>query len=104
MASTKGSIVQVRITPDEKALLQQQADDIGISLSRLLRSVILSEDKINIFPGGKDILTQLYEIKAAVERNSMDNSGITDQLARCADALCKIADALTDLSEGGDDE
>ena len=103
MASTKGTTIQVRIKPEEKAALQQRADDIGISLSRFLRNVILSEDKINIFPGGKDILAQLYEIKAAVELNSIDRN-ITDQLARCADALCRIADQLTDLSDGGEEE
>lgn len=36
------------------------------------------------FPGGKDILSQLHEIKAAVEQNSID-SNINDQLERCAD-------------------
>ena len=103
MAYTKDSTVQVRIKPDEKAALQQKADDIGISLSKLLRGLILNPDKITIFPRGKDILKQLHEIRAAVEQNSNDSS-ITDQLERCADALCRIADQLTDLSDGGDVE
>jgi len=103
MKESKGKLIQLRVTQEEKDMLQQQADSIGVSLSGLLRKMVLSEEKITVFPGGKDILTQLYEIKATVEQNSMD-SGITDQLARCADALCKIADHLTDLSDGGDDE
>ena len=103
MASTKGTTIQVRIKPEEKAALQSQADDIGISLSKLLRGLILNPDKITIFPGGKDILSLLHEIKAEVEENSIDSS-ITDQLERCADALCRIAEQLTDLSDGGEDE
>lgn len=103
MAQSKRTGVHVRITPDEKAALQMRADDIGISLSGLLRSLILNDERITVLPGGKDILMKLHEISAAIEQNNIDSS-ITEQLERCADALCRIADQLTDLSDGGDDE
>lgn len=103
MKESKEKLIQLRVTQEKKERLQQLADSIGVSLSGLLRKMVLSDEKITVYPGGKELLVQLHEIKAAVELNGID-SNITDQLGRCADALCRIADQLTDLSDGGDDE
>jgi hypothetical protein len=63
MTDGKTSVIGLRVTEEEKKILQQMADERGQNVSEVVRSVMFSEDAIvGELPGSlKDLLTQVSQ-------------------------------------------
>ena len=82
---------KIRCTLEEKELLKTSADEVGISMSDFVRSLIFGQEKLILLSEGADIAKSLFLIHTDLEyfRN---NGGIPDESVRA------ITGALNDVS------
>lgn len=99
MKSSKDKTLQIRVTAEEKCLLDRQAADIGVSTSQLLRKKVFSEDKVFVLSSGKEIAATLYQVLSIVQKSGNSQEAL-QLLCKCEEQLCLIAEKLSDLSEG----
>lgn len=83
--------VKVRLCSAEKDLLKKSAEEVGLSMSDYIRSIIFSDKKLILLTEGSEIAKSLFLIHSDLEyfRNS---GGIPEQSAEA------ITIALNDVS------
>ncbi len=58
--------INLRITPDEKRILEQAAEESGMSFSRYVRSLVFPDNPQNINP-------EVYNIPLRLQKNQLIN-------------------------------
>lgn len=83
--------MKIRCFIEEKELLKKNADEVGLSMSDFIRSLIFTKEKLVLLSEGADIAKSLFLIHTDLEyfRN---NGGIPKESARA------ILEALNDVS------
>ena len=83
--------VKIRCFLEEKGLLKKSADEVGLSMSDFIRSLIFGKEKLVLLSEGSEIAKALFLIHADLEyfRN---NGGIPSESVRA------ITEALNDVS------
>lgn len=91
--------VKVRLCSDEKETLKKSAEEVALSMSDYIRSIIFSNKKLVLLTEGSEIAKSLFLIHSDLEyfRNS---GGIPDQSAEAiTGALNNVSKKLYELTE-----
>ena len=83
--------MKIRCYLEEKGLLKKKADEVGMSMSDYVRSLIFGKEKLVLLSEGSEIAKNLFLIHTDLEyfRN---NGGVSSESARA------IAETLNDVS------
>lgn len=91
--------VKIRLCPDEKNLLKKSAEDIGLSMSDYVRSIIFSDKKLILLTEGSEIAKSLFLIRSDFEY-FRSNGGIPEQSVEAiTGALNDVSAKLYELTE-----
>ena len=113
MANEKkmNSEIKLRCFLEEKGLLKKSADEVGLSMSDFIRSLIFGKEKLVLLSEGSEIAKNLFLIHTDLDyfRN---NGGIPDESIRAitmalsdVSAQLNAVDAkLTDLHDDNEEE
>ncbi len=109
----KSTQIQFKLSPEAKEKIQLKADRMNLDLSKFIRAVALSDDKIIVLDKGGYIARNLIEIQDSLNCALRDGK-INDNLCKalCSklndifDKFIQLSEQLTDISaiEGCDDE
>lgn len=83
--------MKIRCYLEEKELLKKQADEVGMSMSDYVRSLIFGNEKVVLLSEGAEIEKAVYLIQTDLEY-FLSNRGIPDESVRA------ITEALNDVS------
>ena len=83
--------VKIRLCPDEKDLLKKSAEEVGLSMSDYIRSIIFSDKKLVLLTEGSEIAKSLFLIRSDLEY-FRSSGGIPEQSVEA------ITEALNDVS------
>lgn len=83
--------MKIRCFLEEKELLKKSADEVGLSMSDFIRSLIFGKEKLIVLSEGSEIAKNLFLIHTDLEyfRN---NGGVASESVRA------IAETLNDVS------
>ena len=113
MANEKkmNSEIKLRCFLEEKGLLKKSADEVGLSMSDFIRSLIFGKEKLVLLSEGSEIAKNLFLIHTDLDyfRN---NGGIPDESIRAitmalsdvSAQLNAVAAKLTDLHDDNEEE
>lgn len=82
---------KIRCFLEEKGLLKKKADEVGMSMSDYVRSLIFGNEKVVLLSEGAEIAKALFLIHTDLEY-FRSNGGIPDESVRA------ITEALNDVS------
>ena len=91
--------MKIRCYLEEKGLLKKQADEVGMSMSDYVRSLIFGNEKVVLLSEGTEIAKSLFLIHTDLEyfRN---NGGIPEESLRAiTEALNEVSAQLNAVSE-----
>ena len=91
--------VKIRCFLEEKGLLKKSADEVGLSMSDFIRSLIFGKEKVVLLSEGSEIAKALFLIHTDLEyfRN---NGGIPEESLRAiTESLDDVAAKLNAVSE-----
>lgn len=103
--------IKLRCFLEEKELLKKSADEVGLSMSDFVRSLIFSKKKLVLLSEGSDIAKALFLIHTDLEyfrnnggipKESME--AITDALADVSTKLNEVSDKLTDIHADNEED
>ncbi len=83
--------LKIRCFLEEKELLKKSADEVGLSMSDFVRSLIFGKDKLILLSEGSEIAKTLFLIHTDLEY-FRSNGGIPEESARA------ITESLNDVS------
>ena len=102
--------MKIRCYLEEKGLLKKQADEVGMSMSDYVRSLIFGNEKVVLLSEGTEIAKSLFLIHTDLEyfRN---NGGIPEESLRAITAalnevsaqLNAVSEKLTDIHAGSEE-
>lgn len=93
------SEVKIRLCPDEKDLLKKSSEEIGLSMSDYIRSIVFSDKKLVLLTEGSEIAKSLFLIHSDLEY-FRSSGGIPDQSAEAiTGALNNVSTQLYELTE-----
>ena len=108
----KTTQIQIKLSPEAQERIQLKAERLNLDVSKFIRTVALSDDKIIVLDKGGYIARSLIEIQDILSCALRDGK-IDDNLCRilCSrlndifDKFIKLTEQLTDISviEGCDD-
>lgn len=103
--------IEVKLSPEEKHLLEEKAKSVGVTKSTLIRQLLQTDDRIIVLGSGQEIVSVLYQINAKLEGclamktlAAPEAASLREAIRKIAAAFCTLADGLTDLSEDDDGE
>lgn len=103
--------VRVRLTSEEKAQLEQLAQNTGLDMSKLIRSAVFSKQKLVFLVKGKEIAASLFQIHKDLEQLCSESVIPASEIGRLEAAMNEVAaqlravaEQLTDIHELADDE
>ncbi len=109
--SNKRTEIKLRISEEEKARMKHLADTAGITLSDLIRSAVLEENKLVFLPEGGAIINRLVEIHKELIRcrNEHFLSGrsaamLLVRLEEVSEQLYDVSEKLTDIHHQDEEE
>ena len=96
--------IKIRCFLEEKGLLKKSADEVGLSMSDFIRSLIFGKDKLVLLSEGSDIAKALFLIHTDLEY-FRSSGGIPEESLRAiteafndvSTKLDAIAENLTDI-------
>mgnify|MGYP003313020484 CR=1 FL=1 len=98
------SEIKVRCTSEEKELLKKSADEVGLSMSDYVRSLIFTKKKLVLLSEGSEIAKSLFNIYTELDyfRNNgyiPENSAraVTEALYDVSTQLNAVSEKLTDI-------
>lgn len=89
--NTMNAEIKFRCCNDEKELLKKSAEDVSLSMSDFIRSLIFSKEKLVLLSEGAEIAKSLFLIHTDLEY-FCNNGGIPSESVRA------ITEALNDVS------
>ena len=102
--------VKIRCFLEEKGLLKKSADEVGLSMSDFIRSLIFGKEKLVLLSEGSEIAKALFLIHADLEyfRNnggipSESVRAITEALNDVSAQLNAVSEKLTDIHAGSEE-
>ena len=102
--------IKLRLAPDEKERLKQIADDAGLTMSELVRSVIFSERKVVFLVKGAEIAASMFHIRTdldALRREGVIPASEIDRLQNAIESvgteLHAIRERLSDLHDNDEE-
>lgn len=103
--------IKLRCSETKKASLKKRADEVGLSMSDYIRSLIFTEDNLIFLSEGAEISKALFLIHTDLEY-FRDNGGIpsesvraiTEALNDVSAQLNAVSAKLTDIHKEDDDE
>lgn len=103
--------IKLRCSETKKASLKKRADEVGLSMSDYIRSLIFTEDHLIFLSEGAEIAKALFLIHTDLEY-FRDNGGIpsesvraiTEALNDVSAQLNAVSAKLTDIHKEDDDE
>ena len=103
--------IKLRCFLEEKGLLKKSADEVGLSMSDYVRSIIFGDEKLVLLSEGSEIAKALFLIHTDLEyfRN---NGGIPEESLRAitealndvSAQLNSVSEKLTDIHAGSEEE
>ncbi len=102
--------VKIRCFLEEKGLLKKSADEVGLSMSDFIRSLIFGKEKLVLLSEGSEIAKALFLIHADLEY-FRSNGGIpsesvraiTEALGDVSTQLNAVSEKLTDIHAGSEE-
>ena len=103
--------IKIRCASDEKELLKKNADEVSLSMSDFVRSLIFGKEKLVLLTEGADIAKALFLIHIDLEyfrknggipKESLD--AITDTLNDVSTQLNAVSEKLTDIHADSEEE
>lgn len=101
---TKSTEIKIRISLEEKELLKQSTESVGVSMSDMIRGAIFSEEKIVLLSEGKSIAAELFRIQKELEYfhscGDLPHDAIASLVGAFEDlksALFHLMDKVTDI-------
>ena len=91
--------VKIRLCPDEKDLLKKSAEEVGLSMSDYIRSIIFSDKKLILLAEGSEIAKLLFLIRTDLEHFRKCESFPQEAVKPLMDALNDVSKNLFVLSE-----
>ena len=101
---------KIRCFLEEKELLKQSADEVGLSMSDFIRSLIFGKEKLVLLSEGADVAKSLFLIHNDLEY--FHNSGgipkesleaLTGALNDVSTMLNAVSEKLTDIHAGSEE-
>ena len=102
--------IKIRCASDEKELLKKNADEVSLSMSDFVRSLIFGKEKLIILKEGADVAKNFFLIHTDLEY-FYGNGGIPEESIRAiiealidVDAqLNAVSEKLTDIHAGSEE-
>ena len=91
--------VKVRLCPDEKETLKKSAEEVALSMSDYIRSIIFSNKKLILLTEGSEIAKSLFLIRTDLEHFRKCESFPQEAVKPLMDALNDVSKSLFVLSE-----
>lgn len=105
---TKSTDIKIRLSLEEKDVLKQSAESVGVSMSDFIRSAIFSDEKVVLLTEGKSIAAELFRIQKELAYFHSCGNLPQDALESLKEAfediilkLVQLMDKVTDI--GGDE-
>lgn len=98
-SKTLTSEVKIRLCPNEKDLLKKSAEEVELSMSDYIRSIIFSDKKLVLLTEGAEIAKLLFLIRSDLEHFRKCNSFPQEAVKPLMDALNDVSKNLFVLSE-----
>lgn len=103
--------LKIRCNDTEKVSLKKSADEVGLSMSDFVRSLIFGQEKLILLSDGAEIAKALFLIHTDLEyfRNNggipkESIEAITKALNDVSAKLNEVSEKLTDIHKEDDDE
>ncbi len=101
--------VKVRLCSDEKETLKKSAEEVGLSMSDYIRSIIFSDKKLVLLTEGAEIAKLLFLIRTDLEHfrkcESFPREAVKPLMGALNDVYTKLYDLTEKLSDiHADDE
>jgi len=87
--------IKVRCVLEEKGLLKKSADEVGLSMSDFIRSLIFGKEKLVLLSEGSEIAKNLFLIHTDLEY-FCNNGGIPEESIEAL--TCALYDVSTQLN------
>lgn len=91
--------VKVRLYLEEKGLLKKSADEVGLSMSDYIRSIIFIDKKLVLLTEGSDIAKYLFLINTDLEHFRKCESFPQEAVKPLMEALNDVSQKLYELTE-----
>ncbi len=100
--------VKVRLCSDEKETLKKSAEEVGLSMSDYIRSIIFSDKKLVLLTEGAEIAKLLFLIRTDLEHfrkcESFPREAVKPLMGALNDVYTKLYDLTEKLSDIHADE
>ena len=111
MNDKRTKVIQIRVSEEEKAKIEDITKSVGTDVSTFLRKVALKNDKVILLEEGPTIAKELYElvctIKSAENSDKIEGVYVAAFLSKVEaliSAFNKLTEKLTDISDSEIDE
>ena len=91
--------IKVRLYLEEKGLLKKSADEVGLSMSDYIRSIIFSDKKLILLTEGAEIAKSLFLIRTDLEHFRKCESFPQEAIKPLMEALNDVSQKLYALTE-----
>lgn len=91
--------VKVRLCSDEKETLKKSADEVGLSMSDYVRSILFSNKKLILLTEGSEIAKSLFLIRTDLEHFRKCESFPQEAVQPLMEALNDVSQKLYELTE-----
>lgn len=91
--------VKVRLYLEEKGLLKKSSEEVGLSMSDYIRSIIFSGKKLVLLTEGAEIAKSLFLIRSDLEHFRRSESFPQEAVKPLMEALNDVSQNLYDLTE-----
>lgn len=91
--------VKVRLCSDEKETLKKSAEEVGLSMSDYIRSILFSNKKLVLLTEGSEIAKSLFLIRTDLEHFRKCESFPQEAIQPLMEALNDISQKLYELTE-----
>ena len=102
--------MKIRCYLEEKGLLKKQADEVGMSMSDYVRSLIFGNEKVVLLSEGSEIVKTLFLIHTDLEYFRSSGGipeeslrAITEALNEVSAQLNAVSEKLTDIHAGSEE-
>lgn len=92
------SKITIRIDDNDKEIIKNKADLIGVDVSKFIRTCALSDDKIVVLSQGSEIVKNLIEIKNKIDSFNEDEKNVKN-LATLLSYIDNIFTRFNEISE-----
>lgn len=91
--------VKVRLCSGEKETLKKSAEDVGLSMSDYIRSILFSNKKLILLTEGSEIAKSLFLIRTDLEHFRKCESFPQEAVKPLMEALNDVSQKLYELTE-----